>query len=319
MRTINLTVICFIAAGTLLCSCGGRSSGAASSASVAINDSLPADVTDIVSAVASDDSSGFSSKVNYPLERPYPLKDINNETEMAAYYKVMVDDSLKNVIAGSTKSDWSENGWRGWTVKDGQYLSVDGEIYEVNYVSAREKSIKDSLVKREKSLLPANLAKGWMPEWVMEDLAEGKVYRIDADSLALIAAKESPIVEGGEYRLSIYSKGGDLRKNPERILRGRRKMGGSIGNVNYYFDNHSSVELTDSAEYIIELYSEAGTPKLYHRLKKSGNAKNGVRMDKPKSVANGDTVVDHELKKVYWLDKVNKSNADSVKKPNPEK
>ena len=296
MRIFNLTIITFITAGTILCSCGARTNKSDSSASSVATDSLPVDVSDIVNAVATDDSSKFSSHVNYPLERPYPLKDINNEDEMKAYYNVMVDDSLKNVITKSSNNDWTASGWRGWTVKDGQYLWIDGDIYEVNYLSPREKSIKDSLVRREKASLPPALAKGWVPEWVMEDVLEGTVYRIDADSLTISAAKGIQVSEGGEYRLSIYRRGRDLRSNPERVVKGKRRMDGSVGNVNYYFDNHSPVELSDSAEYVIELYSETGSPRLYHRKKK------------------GETQIDHELKKVYWLDIVGGMKTDSIGK-----
>lgn len=301
MRISKLTIITFITAGTILCSCGGRTSKADSSASTVATDSLPVDVSDIVNAVATDDSSRFSSRVSYPLERPYPLKDINNETEMKAYYNVMVDDSLKKVITKSPNNEWSASGWRGWTVKDGQYLWIDGDVYEVNYLSNKEKTLKDSLVKREKTLLHPTLAKGWVPEWVMEDVSEGTVYRIDADSVTLASSNGNPIAQGGEYRLSVYYRGGDLRRHPERVVKGKRKMDGSVGNVNYYFDNHSAVELSDSAEYVIEIYSETGSPRLYHRKGK----------DKPQ--------IDHELKKVYWLDIVSASKTDSIAKKHDSK
>ncbi|MDE6683397.1 MAG: hypothetical protein K2J87_08230 [Muribaculaceae bacterium] len=213
MRIIYLTLITFIATGTVLCSCGSKSSTSMASDSAVVNDSLPVDVTDIVKAVANNDSVSFSSHVNYPLERPYPLKDIQNEKEMKAYYPVLMDDSLRNVLAKSSSSEWSEAGWRGWTVKDGQYLWIDGDVYAVNYISSREKTMKDSLVRREKASLPANIRAGWTPEWVMEDIAEGTVYRIDSDSIS-IASAQSDRVADGTYRLAVYQRGGYLRRHP---------------------------------------------------------------------------------------------------------
>ncbi|MDE6717230.1 MAG: hypothetical protein K2J70_03465, partial [Muribaculaceae bacterium] len=119
MHSIYLTFISFIAAGTLFGSCGSKGSSGMSDTTAVVTDSLPADVTDIVDAVTKDDREKFSSRVNYPLARPYPLKDIEDEEEMKSYYQVMVDDSLKNVIAKSSGNDWSSEGWRGWTVEDG--------------------------------------------------------------------------------------------------------------------------------------------------------------------------------------------------------
>lgn len=288
MRDIYLILFAsIIASGTLLCSCGSRTSKSSDSLTVAATDSLPVDVSDVVKAVAADDSVTFSSHVNYPLERPYPLPDIKDEKEMKAYYPVLVDDSLKNVLAHSAPAEWSEEGWRGWTVKDGQYLWIDGDVYEVNYVSSREKSLRDSLIRREKESLPADLRSGWLPEWVMEDEAEGTLYRIDADSLALASASME-VADGGSYRLAVYKKGSDLRREPGRILRGKRKIEGTVGNVSYYFSDRPISEASDSVEYVFDLYSEeTGGPRLHHRGKKND-------------------VTDHDLRKVYWLDKIGK-------------
>ncbi|MDE6409011.1 MAG: hypothetical protein K2K81_02030 [Muribaculaceae bacterium] len=314
MRIIYLTLITFIATGTVLCSCGSKSSTSMASDSAVVNDSLPVDVTDIVKAVANNDSVSFSSHVNYPLERPYPLKDIQNEKEMKAYYPVLMDDSLRNVLAKSSSSEWSEAGWRGWTVKDGQYLWIDGDVYAVNYISSREKTMKDSLVRREKASLPANIRAGWTPEWVMEDIAEGTVYRIDADSIS-IASAQSDRIGDGTYRLAVYQRGGDLRRHPERILRGKRKIEGTAGSVFYYFSESPMKEMNDSVEYVIEIYSaETGAPRLYHREKKRDIPGQKVKKAaKDPSVAR-DTVVDHDLKKIYWLDRVNDvARKDSLK------
>ncbi|MDE5807298.1 MAG: hypothetical protein K2H76_04220, partial [Muribaculaceae bacterium] len=291
MRIIYITLVSFIAAGTMLCGCGSRTNTSATEQTAAVSDSLPVDVTDIVKAVATDDSVSFSSRVNYPLERPYPLRDIADEKEMKAYYPVLVDDSLKKVLANSAPAEWSESGWKGWTVRDGQYLWIDGDIYEVDYISAKEKTMKDSLVRKEKESLPPNLRSGWLPEWVMEDVAEGTVYRIDADSVS--ASSDREIVEGGPYRLAVYKKGSDLRRNPERILRGMRRMEGSAGTVSYYFSETPITASTDSVEYTIELYSaETGGPRLYHRSKRKEMAKRPVKRSEKVSYV-PDTVTDH--------------------------
>ncbi|MBD5237708.1 MAG: hypothetical protein HDS62_09335 [Bacteroidales bacterium] len=314
MRSFNLIIISLLTSGAFLISCGRSGKGESSSApEIARTDSLPVDVSDIVKAVSSDDSVSFSSHVAYPLERPYPLKDIQDEEEMKAYYPVLVDDSLRKVISNSGNKDWNEEGWRGWTVKDGQYLWIDGTVYEVNYVSSRERTLKDSLIKREKESLPSHLRSGWVPEWVMEDIAEGTVYRIDADSVASEAIRKGSLTEG-EYRLLVYNNGGDLRRNPDKVLRGKRKVEGTVGTVSYLFDTNSAKAMADSSEYVIELFSDvSGGPRLYHRMKRKDLKRRKITTPKSSSENIPDTLIDHELKKVYWLDKVKEQPKDSIK------
>lgn len=218
-------------------------------------DSVPQNVIQLVENVQRDDSAAFAGLVSYPIERPYPLKDIADSVEMKKYYTTLVDDSLKRVIANSKTSEWSENGWRGWTVRDGQYLWIDDKVYEIPYMSAKEVSKRRELAKREIQTLPADMRAGWMPEGCLIDLSDGTVYRIDSDS----TAASRPM------RLAVYDRGKGLRKHPAKTLRGERRTEGTAGNITYVF---SEIQGNDSTAYLIEAYSEEdGQPRLYHRKK----------------------------------------------------
>ena len=113
------------------------------------SDSLPTEVKLLVRAIADDDSVGFANMVSYPLQRPYPLRDIDGADQMKSYYKELVDDSLRNVITQAEPKRWSKYGWRGWTLDDGRYIWVDEGVYDVQYLSQKEIKMIDSLIREE--------------------------------------------------------------------------------------------------------------------------------------------------------------------------
>lgn len=126
--------------GTLLVGCRHTQAGRTAVEAVEQSDSLPVAVKKLVRAIADNDSDGFAHMVSYPLQRPYPLRDIENADQMKAYYKNMVDDSLRNAVTHAGPDRWSEYGWRGWSLDDGRYIWVDDQVYDVQYLSYKEKN-----------------------------------------------------------------------------------------------------------------------------------------------------------------------------------
>lgn len=94
---LSLLLLFGLAAG----GCGRGSAKSPERDPVAGMDSLPEEVQSVIRAVVNNDSVAFSSLVNYPLARPYPLHDIKDSVEMRSYFPVLVDDSLRKVIAES--------------------------------------------------------------------------------------------------------------------------------------------------------------------------------------------------------------------------
>ena len=94
-----------------------------------------------------DPRKPFPLTIDYPLERPYPLPAIVTPEQMADYYPLILDDSLLRVLATAS---WHPDGWRGLTLADGQYAYIDSTLlYSLPYLSARERHLRDSLIRRE--------------------------------------------------------------------------------------------------------------------------------------------------------------------------
>lgn len=202
-----------------LCDCSG------SSVKQSLPDlsSLPDNVAGVSISVYNNDSVAFASLVQYPLSRPYPLRDIADSAQMVAYYPIMVDDSLRS-MAVNADPGWSEYGWRGWALDDGAVWVGEDGIYAVPYMSEAEKKNYDALVEKEMATLPADMQKGYVPVGCFREINGTTVYRIDRK-------------EGTDsYRLAVYGKGA-VRTAPDRVFTGKRVVEGSANNEHYSFSD----------------------------------------------------------------------------------
>lgn len=209
-----IAIISAIATG-ILTSCGGNTD---KGASVTDTDSLPQAVVCTINYIGDSDSTSFARIVRYPLERPYPLPNIENASQMQAYYATLVDDSLRRVIA---TGKWTEYGWRGWSINDGEYIWLDGDsIYDIPYTSAAEQIERAHLTEAEIASLHPSLKGGWQP--VICYMSDSHLMRIDC------SPKEV-------YRLAVYSPDalpGDL---PEQVLYGNIDREGTMLGATYTF------------------------------------------------------------------------------------
>lgn len=234
MKTVSrryiLTCMASLMAVCMVSACSSdKNSETSNYEKILSNDSIPDVIKSVVKAVYENDSEGFAKVVDYPLQRPYPLKDIMNEDEMKAYYPVLVDDSLRNVITDSSPADWQEYGWRGYSLKDGSYLWIGENIYDVGYVSAKEQAMIDSLSLLETNSLPEQIRQGWQPVLTLLSNEDGKIYRIDIKT----ETREAPV-----YRLSIYNHASDkpsLGGMPDEMINGYMTVEGSANVVSYIF------------------------------------------------------------------------------------
>lgn len=212
-------------------------------------DRLPEEVRPVALAIMKEKPEDFARNVEYPIERPYPLRNIDDSASMVRYYPTLVDDSLRTVVKTTPDSLWRQDGWQGWTLRDGQYFYIDnGKIYTVNYLSYREKQMLDSLRRAEISTLDPTLRKGWEPVACVVDTASGAVFRIDSRVVG----------DSVDYRLAGYRAGTDLSSKPTILLYGRMELEGSMGNRFYYFHDADG----NKAEYSPDYAPEDSVPSL---------------------------------------------------------
>lgn len=243
---------------------------------------LPEEVRPVAKAILKDSPTEFASVVSYPIERPYPLKNVKDSAEMVTYYPTLVDDTIKQVVREAPDTAWHSEGWRGWTIGDGSYFWIDsGKIYEITYLSNKEKNTLDSLQNLEIETLDPSLRAGWVPVGCVQDTISGDIFRIDTQD-----GTNPPI-----YRLAGYPNGSDLSGQPAFILFGSLELEGSMGNRFYHFTDENGT----TVEYSPDAVSDEESPIM--EMDHKGKAKH------------------YKPKPDYWLDhiKLRKMNHDPGK------
>ncbi|MCM1368939.1 MAG: hypothetical protein NC204_01045 [Candidatus Amulumruptor caecigallinarius] len=277
---IDISPLLFTLSVVAFCSCSGNSGAETRMGTDTDTDTIPYAVKELMRSVTDNDSAAFARIVSYPLERPYPLRDIEDSVQMKSYYSTLVDDSLHSVISKASSGDWESAGWRGWSMRKGDYVWVDESVYEIPYMSKKEMSDRHKLAALEIKSLSPDLRGPWIPEGCLIDNNNGTIYRIDSDS----TITDDGVAEKPMYRLAIYRKGDNLRKRPAKVLKGHKHTEGSAGGFSYIF-SEAGIAQSDSATYMIEAYGEEdGRPSLYHRKQK------------------------HPLSRIYWLDEISKDS-----------
>lgn len=270
------------------------------------------DVDSVAEALAGHDAAALARVTVYPLERPYPLRDIEDSAAMVAYYPIMVDDSLRHVVAAADTSRWISAGWRGTTLDNGGYVWIDRGLYAVNYMSEAEKALRDILVRDEMESLAPELRDGWEPAFCVVDPHDGTLYRVDVSrgvsaGGSVAGVSDSSAAAGPEavseatdtvgdmdfiypgddpqagtriYRLMVYPRTFDLGGDPSVIMRGRLERDGTMDIRTYVFDDSEG----STAEYQYDRVSDDEPCEIVFR-------RHGSNRDER-----------HPVTKAYWRD-----------------
>ncbi len=260
---------------------------AAVSSAQAAHDEAPEELTTLGEQIAAGNAKAFAKACSYPIERPYPLRNIADTASMESYFPVMIDDSIKQVIKSADSSRWHNTGWRGWTLDNGEYLWWDGDLYAVNYVSAAEKALLKRLADEEMESLAPELRKGWRPYFCLIGVDNGSIYRIDkssADSVSTgsvsdIATEANNAYTDTDctYRLLVYTKNSDLHTAPADSMCGTMNVEGSAGSRRLYFKNRRG----HRAEFAMDI-SDDSSPAIV--------------------IVNRNDSASHPVEHVYWRD-----------------
>lgn len=91
----------------------------------------------IIEAIANGDKQRFAKMLCYPVHRPDPLPDIENEQQMVQYFDILFDKPFRKKVAELDSNSWNLVGWRGWMILDGEIWDTDPCIV-INYSSPIE-------------------------------------------------------------------------------------------------------------------------------------------------------------------------------------
>lgn len=161
----------------------------------------------------------------YPLRRQYPLPAIKNKEDMIKRFNEVFDDSIVKAIGKSNpKNDWSEVGWRGIMLFNGDiWLDDKGRLIAVNYQNKGERIRRDQLIAAERKKLHESLRQFIRPVLILET----KKYRIRIDEIA-----------EGEYRYASWPLTAKTGDKPDLIVnKGTLDFDGTGGNHSYKFTN----------------------------------------------------------------------------------
>lgn len=180
-------------------------------------------VTNFIASVKSGSIEKLGNKIDYPLNRAYPIPPIKNKQEFVKRYKEVFDDDLvKKIISSKPSTDWNDVGWRGIMLLNGElWLDTDGKLIAVNHQSKLEAKEQARLINIEKSKLYPSLANFTQPVLILETAQ----YRIRIDDLG-----------NNDYRYASWPLKSKMSDKPKLVLsNGRYDPDGSGGSGNFNF------------------------------------------------------------------------------------
>jgi hypothetical protein len=209
----------------------------------------------MISLFKAKNIDAISEKISYPLEREYPIPSIKDKAEFKQRFQEVFDAFLVAKIANSKIEDWSEVGWRGIMLDNGEVWmgNSDGTITSVNYQSEFEKQRKETLIAEDKEKIHPSLKTFRLPTYKIKT----KNYLIRIDEL-----------ENEKYRYASWKVGDNQSSKPEIVIQnGTIEFGGSGGNHVITFLN---------GKYTYKVYriilGEGDSPEIRLSVEKDGKA-----------------------------------------------
>lgn len=207
----------------------------------------------VIALFKEGDIDKIAEKIAFPLQREYPIPDINNKDEFKQRFAEVFDKVLIDKIVNSKMEQWSEMGWRGIMLDNGILWmgNSDGVITAVNYQSDFEKKLRQDLIEKDKQSVHVSLQSFKEP-----------IYKIKTNNY-LIRIDE---LNNSEYRYASWKIGKKESSKPDIVLKnGEWLSQGSAGNHVVIFTN---------GNYIYKVYrniiGEANTPDFTLEVEKDG-------------------------------------------------
>lgn len=229
---------------------------------------------ELMNSVIKDDAAAFAHMTSYPIMRTYPMKWIEDSTDMVKFFPIMADDSLKSILKKTTPDMWQQVGWRGYTFRNGEYFWDEGyALSGINYVSRKEDALRKQLIHRDLATLhPSLKTKQLVPFACFFDKNNHAIYRVD------LLGAEDMYDENAKYRMAVYLRNSDLRGKPDYVLDTDFSLEGSAG-VRVY---EASDQKGNKISFYVDFYEQTN--------------------DFEAKVKLGSKERKHYIDRTYWLD-----------------
>lgn len=185
----------------------------------------------LMRSLAEGDAPGFAALCVYPIIRPYPLKDIEDSVAMVDYFPILVDAPLRERMKKGKLDEWSNYGWRGWSIGDDRPIWFDEGVQFIDYQSPAETGLRKMLAREEMRTLAPAYRDGWTPVMTLIQTDGRSVIRIDSN-------KE-------HYRMMAFDNTVDVSGTPSMLLLGSLTEEGSAGSRTFEFSD----SIGNKAEY----------------------------------------------------------------------
>lgn len=189
----------------------------------------------ILEAIANGDKQTFAKIVSYPLNRPYPLPDIETEGQMVRYFDTLFDKQFRQQVAKLDSNSWDNVGWRGSMILDGEIWDTDPVIC-INYSSPLEQRYAEYLRKKDMSRLHPSLRGNWEPYYGCQ--LDGSACPGFEYSFARVdVSTDQETDKEPSFRVAVFKKGTMASDVPDVVLLGKRVIEGSMQLETLYFES----------------------------------------------------------------------------------
>lgn len=219
-----------------------------------LKEDVVASINNIIDLFKKKDIAEISKIISYPLQREYPIPSIKNKEDFKIRFSQVFDQYLIDKIANSKIEQWSEVGWRGIMLDNGDLwiTSSDGIITSVNHQSDIEKKLIIDLIEKDKANLHASLK-----------IFKKPTYKIKTKT-SLIRIDE---VSENVYRFASWKKNEKESSKPDIIMgNGVVEYDGTGGNHYIIFEDGS----TKYKVYRFIMGAEEDTPDVTVEIEKDG-------------------------------------------------
>lgn len=194
----------------------------------------------ILNLINQNRATELAELVNYPLQRPSPVPDINNEKEFVAYFPTLFDAKFKKMIPKfSQKEVMARNGMFGMVgdVFTGEIWFDESGIYTVNYNSDKEMALEKALNDKTKSMIHSSL----------RDF-ESNIVMLKSKNLELRIG----YTKDGKCRYASWSKGKAISQKPDLVLIGTQEISDAHPPYPFYVFKNKNWKYTVTEEFECE-------------------------------------------------------------------